>query len=339
MNQILSNLPLLVVAVLIVGFLVYTGFRIGPRFLIRRIAGLVFVLFGVSFVTFILGYFAPGDAVVNQLGVKYTPQNAKALRHLYGLDLPWYQQYGNYLNHLLHFNLGISWSGSNISVWSIISQFVPVSATLGLSSLALAIILGIPLGMLAAVRANTRYDTVIQTISLVFFALPSFVIIPFYALAMIWLNNQGLPHLQVSGWGTWDTMIAPIAITAINSFASYLRFTRTSVIEVLRQDYVRTARAKGVSERLVLWRHVFKNALLPLITITGPAIGFVVTGLFITENLFNIPGIGQESINAIVSRDFPVVQGVTILLAVTVALMNLVTDVVYGMVDPRIKVA
>lgn len=339
MDQILSNLPLVILAVLIVGFLVYTGFRLGPRFLVRRIAGLIFVIFGVSFVTFILGYFAPGDAVVNQLGVHYTPQLARALRHLYGLDQPWWVQYGAFLNNLLHFSLGISWADRSRTVWEILAQFVPVSVTLGLSSLVLAIVLGIPLGMLAAVRANTRYDTVIQTFSLVFFALPSFVIIPFYALAMIWLNNQGLPHLQVSGWGTWDTMLAPIVITAINSFAGYLRFTRTSVIEVLRQDYVRTARAKGLSERLVLWRHVFKNALLPLITITGPTIGFVVTGLFITENLFNIPGIGQESINSIISRDFPVVQGVTILLAVTVALMNLVTDVTYGLVDPRIKVA
>ncbi len=338
MDQILSSLPVLILAVLIVGFLVYTGFRLGPRFLVRRIAGLVFVIFGVSFVTFILGYFAPGDAVVNQLGVHYTPVLARALRHIYGLDQPWYVQYGSFLNRLVHFDLGVSWLDRTRTVWAILQQFVPVSATLGLSSLTLAIVLGIPLGMVAAVRANTRYDTVIQTFSLIFFALPSFVIIPFYDLAIIWLANQGLPHLQVSGWGTWDTMLAPIVITAINSFAGYLRFTRTSLIEVLRQDYVRTARAKGLSERLVLWRHAFRNALLPLITITGPTIGFVVTGLFITENLFNIPGIGQASINAIISRDFPVVQGTVILLAVTVALMNLVTDVVYGLVDPRIKV-
>jgi ABC-type dipeptide/oligopeptide/nickel transport system permease component len=134
-------------------------------------------------------------------------------------------------------------------------------------------------------------------------------------------------------------MIAPIVITGVTSFAFYLRFTRTSLIEVLRQDYIRTARAKGLSERLVIWRHAFRNAVLPLITILGPAIGFVVTGLFITENLFNIPGIGYEGIQSIVSRDFPVVQGIGILLAVSVALMNLVADVVYGMVDPRIKVA
>ena len=339
MDQILSNLPGLILAALIVAFLVYTGFRLGPRFLVRRVAGLVFVIFGVSFITFILGYFAPGDAVVNQLGVHYTKAGARALRHLYGLDQPWYVQYGSFLYRLIHFDLGISWADRSQTVWNILKQFVPVSATLGLSSLAIAAILGIPLGMVAAVRANSRYDTVIQTFSLAFYALPSFVIIPFYDLAIIWMANQGLPHLQVSGWGTWDTMTAPILITAINSFAGYLRYTRTSLIEVLRQDYVRTARAKGLSERIVLWRHAFRNALLPIITITGPSIGFVVTGLFITEDLFNIPGIGQESINAIVSRDFPVVQGTVILLAVTVALMNLVTDVVYGMVDPRIKVS
>ncbi len=338
-DQLLSSLPELIIAVLIVGFLVYTGFRVGPRFLVRRIAGLVFVILGVSFITFILGYFAPGDAVVNQLGVKYTPVLARALRHFYGLDQPWQVQYWNFLVRLVHFDLGISWADRTQTVWQIMSQFVPVSAQLGLSSLLLSMLLGVPLGMMAAVRANTRYDTAIQLVSLVFYALPNFVIIPFFALAMIWLNNQGLPHLPVSGWGTWDTMIAPICITGINSFASYLRFTRSSMNDVLRQDYVRTARAKGLSERVVLWRHAFRNALLPLITITGPAVGFVVTGLFITENLFNIPGIGQEALAAIFARDFPVLEGTTILLAVTVALMNLVTDVVYGMVDPRIKVS
>lgn len=339
MNGVLSNIPAIITAVIAVAFLAFTGFRVGPRFLVRRLAGLLFVILGVSFITFVLGYFAPGDAVVNQLGVHYTPQNARALRHLYGLDLPWYNQYGNFLNRLVHFNLGISWEDRSQTVWSILSRYVPVSVTLGLSSLALSMVLGIPLGMLASVRANTRYDTFTQIFALVFFALPNFVIIPFYALAMIWLANQGLPHLQVSGWGTWDTMLAPIVITGVNSFAAYLRFTRTSMIEVLRQDYVRTARAKGLPERLVLWRHAFRNASLPLITVTGPAIGFVVTGLFITENFFNIPGIGQEAINAIIARDFPVVQGTTILLAVTVALMNLATDVVYGLVDPRIRVS
>jgi ABC-type dipeptide/oligopeptide/nickel transport system permease component len=335
----LSNLPAIITAVIVLAFLVFTGIRLGAQFLMRRLAGVLFVILGVTFITFILGYFAPGDAVMAQLGQHYSPQNAKALRHLYGLDLPWYQQYGNYMFRLLHFNLGDSWVDRTQSVWDILRLYVPVSATLGLSSLALAVLLGVPLGMLAAVRSNTRYDTVIQTLALALFAVPTFVIIPFFQLAMVWLSNNGLPHLQVSGWGTWDTMLAPIIITGVTSFAFYLRFTRTSMIEVLRQDYVRTARAKGLNERLVLWRHAFRNAVLPLITILGPAIGFVVTGLFITEQLFNIPGIGSQALSAIQARDFPVVQGVAILLAVSVTIMNLVADVVYGLVDPRIKVS
>lgn len=334
-----SNLPAIITAVVVLAFLVFTGTRLGAQFLARRLAGLLFVILGVTFITFILGYFAPGDAVMNQLGQHYSIQNAKALRHIYGLDLPWYQQYRNYMFGLLHFDLGQSWADRTQSVWEILNRYVPVSATLGWSSLMLAVVLGVPLGMLAAVRSNTRYDTTIQTMGLVLYAVPTFVIIPFFQLGMVWLSNNGLPHLQVSGWGTWDTMLAPIVITAVTTFAFYLRFTRTSLIEVLRQDYVRTARAKGLNERIVLWRHAFRNAVLPLITIIGPAIGFVVTGLFITETLFNIPGIGSESINAIVARDFPVVQGVGILLAVTVSLMNLAADVVYGMVDPRIKVS
>lgn len=337
--MISTDLPVIITAVVVLAFLVYTGSRLGLRFLVRRIAGLLFVVLGVTFITFILGYFAPGDAVVAQLGQRYTPANARALRHLYGLDLPWQTQYGNYLYRLLHFDLGPSWVDRTRSVWEILRQYVPVSATLGISSLVLAVLIGVPLGMLAAVRSNTRYDTVIQTVGLALFAVPTFVVIPFYQLAMVWLSNHGLPHLQTAGWGTWDTMIAPIVITGVTSFAFYLRFTRTSLIEVLRQDYVRTARAKGLSERVVLWRHAFRNAMLPLITILGPAVGFVVTGLFITETLFNIPGIGSESINAIIARDFPVVQGVGIVLAVTVALMNLAADVVYGLVDPRIKVS
>jgi ABC-type dipeptide/oligopeptide/nickel transport system permease component len=327
--------------VIVLAFLVFTGFRLGVQFLVRRIAGLLFVILGVTFITFILGYFAPGDVVYTQLGVHYTKTAAKAIRHFYGLDLPWYQQYGNYLFRLLHFDLGPSWTTRSQSVWDILSQQVPVSAQLGLSSLVLALVIGIPLGMLAAVRANTRYDTATQTVGLVLFAIPTFVIIPFFQIFMVWLSQHNLPYLPptATNWGQWNVMVGPIAITAVTGFAFYLRFTRTSMVEVLRQDYVRTARAKGLNERIVLWRHAFRNAVLPLITIIGPAIGFVVTGLFITEQLFNIPGVGFEALSAIEARDFPIVQGVGILLALTVSFMNLAADVVYGLVDPRIKVS
>jgi ABC-type dipeptide/oligopeptide/nickel transport system permease component len=335
-----SNLPAYLTAAITLAFLVYAGLRLGPSFLARRIAGLLFVMLGVTFVTFILGYFAPGDAVVAQLGLHYANVTARhALQHFYGLDLPWYQQYGDYLYRLLHFDLGSSWSDRTLSVWDILRLYVPVSTTLGVTSLIVSVAMGVPLGMLAAVRENSSYDTIIQVVGLTFYAAPIFVVIPFYQLAMVWLANQGLPHLPISGWGTWDTEIIPITFTAVGSFAFFMRFTRSSLVEVLRQDYVRTARAKGLSERVVLWRHAFRNASLPLITVIAPSIGFVVTGLFITEDLFNIPGIGAEGISAIVARDYPVVQGIGILLAVSVAVMNLVADVVYGLADPRIRVS
>ena len=154
---------------------------------------------------------------------------------------------------------------------------------------------------------------------------------------MVWLHSQGLPSLAVSGWGTIDTMIAPILIFSASIFAYYLRLTRASMLEVLGQDYVRTARAKGMHERTVVWRHAFRNALIPLLTAVGPALAFAVVGVFIVEIFFNIPGIGTETIAAITQRDFPVVQGTVILLSIAIVLMNLVTDVAYGFADPRIK--
>lgn len=335
-----ADLTAYLAAATTLGFLVFAMIRLGPAFMARRIAGLIFVVLGVTFITFILGYFTPGDAVVTQLGLHYADKTAQiAIRHFYGLDLPWYQQYGNYLYRLLHFDLGYSWTDRTLSVWDILRLYVPASATLGIDSLLLSVVIGVPLGMIAAVRSNTRFDTIIQIIGLTLFTAPIFVIIPFYQLGMVWLGNQGLPHLPISGWGTVDTEIIPIVFNAVNSFALFTRFTRSSLIETLGQDYVRTARAKGLSERVVLWRHAFRNASLPLITVLAPSIGAVVTGLFITEDLFNIPGIGLESLTAITQRDTPVIQGVTILLAVSIAVMNLVADVVYGLADPRIRVA
>lgn len=343
MQQFLSSLPAIIVLVVIVGFLVFTAFRVGFRFLVKRLAGLIFILFGVTFITFILGYLAPGDAVTSQLGVHLNATTAAALRHAYGLDLPWYEQYRNFIVNLLHFNLGDSYIDRTQSVASILGRFVPVSAQLGLISLFLAIIVGVPLGVIAAVRADTRTDTTIQSVGLSLYALPSFVIYPFFAILMIVLANNGIPHLPTDST-EWDLtnpaiVAAPILIVAATTFAYFVRLTRTSMLEVLRQDYVRTARAKGVNERVVIYRHAFRNALIPLITVIGPSIAYIVNGLFVVELLFNIPGIGFHTVYSIESRDWPVLQGTVIVLAVAVALLNLATDVVYGLADPRIKVA
>lgn len=337
MGNLLSSVIPILIVLAVMGVLVLAGFRLGIRFLIRRLIGLVFVVIGVTFITFIMGYFAPGNAAYTQLGQHYTPEAYAQLTHFYGLDLPWYQQYANFLGRLLHFDLGYSYINDADTVWAILQRYVPASAQLGISGVVLAVLVGVPMGVVAAVRARTRVDSALQGIALVLYALPSFILIPIYDLAMVWLHSQGLPSLAVSGWGTLDTMIAPIVIFSASIFAYYVRLTRSSMLEVLRQDYVRTARAKGIGERMVIWRHAFRNALIPLLTAVGPALAFAVVGVFIVEVLFNIPGIGTETVAAITQRDFPVVQGTVILLSVAIVVMNLVTDVAYGFADPRIK--
>ncbi len=337
MGNLLSSAAPAIIGIAVLALLVFSGLRLGVRFLIRRLVGLVFVIIGVTFITFIMGYFAPGNAVYTQLGQHYTQAQYDQLTHFYGLDLPWYQQYLNFLGRLLHFDLGHSYINDADSVWTILARYVPASAQLGIAGVVLAVLVGVPMGVIAAVRARTRVDSTLQGVALVLYALPSFVIIPLFDLAMVWLHSQGLPSLAVSGWGTLDTMIAPIVIFGASIFAYYVRLTRSSMLEVLGQDYVRTARAKGIRERIVIWRHAFRNALIPLLTAVGPALAFAVVGVFIVEVLFNIPGIGSETVSAITQRDFPVVQGTVILLSLAIVLMNLLTDVAYGFADPRIK--
>jgi ABC-type dipeptide/oligopeptide/nickel transport system permease component len=337
MGDLLANALAAILVVAVLAFLVFAGFQLGVRFLVRRLVGLVYVVLGVTFITFILGYFAPGNAAYTQLGQHYSREAYAQLTHFYGLDLPWYQQYANFLGRLLHFDLGYSYINDAETVWAILQRYVPASVQLGIAGVVLAVLFGVPMGLLAAVRARTRVDNSLQGVALVLYAVPSFVLIPLYDLVMVWLHAQGLPSLAVSGWGTLDTMIAPVVIFSASIFAYYLRLTRSSMLEVLRQDYVRTARAKGLSERVVVWRHAFRNALIPLLTAVGPALAFAVAGVFIVEVLFNIPGIGTETISAITQRDFPVVQGTVILLSVAIVFMNLVTDVAYGFADPRVK--
>jgi ABC-type dipeptide/oligopeptide/nickel transport system permease component len=329
--------------VVVVAFLGYTGFRLGLPFLVRRIAGLVFVLLSVTIITFLLGKAAPTNGIDGQLGARYTPERAALLYKHYGLDKPWVDQYRDFLSRLLHFDLGESWTTPGQSVNDLITRQLPASLLLGGFALLLAVIVGVSAGLYAAFHSNTRYDTAVQTSALFFFALPTFVLVPFYRVAMTWLYNNDLPHLPVTssdfGFAHIDQMIAPILIFSLIQMAFYTRITRTSTLEALRQDYVRTAKAKGLTNRTVVWRHTFRNAVIPLITAVGPALALIVNGAFITEALFNIPGIGFTALTAIGNNDFPVLEGTVILLAVSVVFMNLVTDVAYGVADPRIKAA
>lgn len=307
------------------------------RFLVTRIIGLVFVLLSVSFITFIMGYFAPGDPIRLLLGNHFTQSSYLALKHSYGLDLPWYQQYLNFLNNVLHGSFGLSFFYQNRPAWDVLSDGLPYSIELGLEVLLVTILLGIPSGIISALRSNTTTDTVLTFIAIFLYSMPDIALIIGFQALMVLLFQHGLPFLPVAGWDTWQSRIAPVLITATTGYGYFARLTRTSVLEALNQDYVRTARSKGLRENIVIYRHTLRNACLPLITVIGPSLGFLVTGVFITEQLFNIPGVSQITLSAISQRDYSVLQATVILTSSTVVIFNALSDIGYAIADPRIR--
>lgn len=221
------------------------------QFLIKRFIGLIFVVIGVTFITFLLGYFAPGDPIRGMLSNHFDPQLYANLKHSYGLDLPWYQQYWNYLTNLFRGNFGYSFTQQNRSVWDILKDGVPVSFELGFWALLLALVVGVPLGIISALRANTWVDTVNMGTMLILYALPAFVLAIFAQLFIVWIDTHTGSSWPVAGWGNpwqygWNDLqykIVPILVFAVTETALYARLARNSMLEVLRQDYVRTARA------------------------------------------------------------------------------------------------
>jgi ABC-type dipeptide/oligopeptide/nickel transport system permease component len=317
------------------------------QFLIKRLIGLIFVLIGVTFITFIIGYAVPGDPIQGMLGPHFNELTYLRLKHLYGLDLPWYQQYLNYVINLLHGNLGTSFSTQGRPVWDILKDGVPTSLELGFWGLVIELGVGIPLGVAAALYAGKWFDSASMGLALFLYAIPSFVLAVLVQVVIVYLHNSTGFFWPVEGWGnTWhysftdiQFKLAPVLIYGATGLAYFARLTRTSTLEVLRQDYIRTARAKGLFERVVIYRHAMRNAMIPLITVLGVSLGFLVTGAFFIENVFNISGIGYITIQSINTRDYPVIQGTTVLLAAAVVLGNLISDLLYTVVDPRIKVS
>ncbi|HZR39696.1 MAG TPA: ABC transporter permease [Ktedonobacteraceae bacterium] len=315
------------------------------RFLLKRLIGLIFVIIGVTFITFILGYVAPDDPVTQLLGQHYTQQAYLEIRHAYGLDLPWYTQYYRFLTGLFHLDFGYSFQYKSRPVWDILNDGVPISVELGLWALLLQIVLGVPLGIISAVRANSWIDTSNMAIMLTLYAIPVFILGVVLQVVIVWLDQSVGLGWPVANWGTpwhytWTDVqykLLPILVYAATGIAYFARLTRTSMMEVLNQDYIRTARAKGMVERIVIYRHALRNALIPLVTVIGVSFGFLVSGAFFIERIFNIPGIAETTLNSINYRDYPVIQATTVVLAVGVVLGNLLSDILYGVVDPRIK--
>lgn len=313
------------------------------RFLIKRFIGLIFILIGVTFITFILGYFAPSDPIRESLGQHFDPVTYQRLRHEFGLDLPWYQQYFNYVIQLAHFDLGVAFHPQQRAVWDILKDGVPITAELSFWGILVTLLMGIPVGILSALKANTWIDTLNMGVALVLYALPLFTLAVIVQLIILWIDKTGI-QWPVSGWGdpwsyTWSDIqykLVPVLTYATAGYAYYARLTRTTMLEVLQQDYVRTARAKGLRESAVVFRHTLRNAIIPLITAVGLFFAALVSGSFIIENIFNIQGIANITIAAVFQRNYPVIQGTTIMVAVAVVIGNLISDILYGVVDPRI---
>ncbi|HED39581.1 MAG TPA: ABC transporter permease [Chromatiales bacterium] len=302
------------------------------NFLLSRLLSALFVIFGVSCLVFFLIHLVPGDPVEVMLGESSQPADREALRAALGLDQPIGVQLINYFHGLLHFDLGESLH-SKRPIADILMERIPATATLAAAGLLVAVVIAFPLGIMAAMKKDSAWDSGAMLFSLFGISIPNFwmgpLLILFFSLWLGWL--------PVSGQSGVASLVLP-ALTLGTALAAILaRMIRATLLEVMGEDYIRTARAKGLSERAVIVNHGLKNAMLPVITLLGLQLGALLGGAMITEIVFSWPGIGQLTIDAINRRDYPVVQACILLISLTYVVVNTLTDLVYAWMDPRIR--
>ena len=301
--------------------------------LAKRLAFVLPVVWAVVTLVFLLIHIVPGDPVRNALGENATEQQMDDLRHKLGLDLPLTQQYVNYWRGLVRGDFGQSLVSSEDVFAKIVSRY-PATMELAFAGLVVAILIAIPLGVTAGTNQGKIIDNVASVVSLLGISAPGFVLGPL----MVYVFAVKLNWLPVGGREGFETVILP-ALTLGAALAAILtRMVRSSVIEELGEDYVRTARAKGLSERQVIYKHVLKNGLIPVVTVLGLQFGVLLAGAIITETIFSWPGLGRMTVDAINARDYPVVQGCILMIALTYIVANVLTDFTYRLLDPRIKV-
>jgi oligopeptide transport system permease protein len=300
-------------------------------YLVRRILWLIPVLFVVSVITFFLMHSVPGGPWDRE---KHVSAGAQAvLNARYGLDKPILEQYFNWVVGMLHFDFGPSYTYIGRTVNQILADGAPKTIQLGIQAFVLSVVVGIPLGIVAALNHNKWPDYVATGLAMLGIATPSFVL----AILLILVFSVWLKALPPTGWRGPETWILPTLALAGYQIAQISRYTRASMLEVTRKDYVRTAQSKGIAPRLVVVRHMVRNALIPVVTILGPILANLVTGSFIIEYFFGVPGIGRNFVVSISSRDYAMIMAVTVIYAATVALMNVIVDVAYAYIDPRIR--
>jgi oligopeptide transport system permease protein len=301
------------------------------RFITSRFLQSLVALFVVITATFFMVRFVPGGPFTAEKAV--TPEILRNLEAHYGLNKPLWQQYLDYLGSLARGNLGPSFKYPNRTVNEIIADKVPVSAELGGIALAIALVLGITLGTLAAVRRNTWADYVASSLGMIGVSIPTFVVGPlavlYFAIHLGWFN--------ASGWFFGADRVLPAVVLGIAYAAPISRLTRGGMLEVLNQDFIRTARAKGASELRVVVRHAMRGGLLPVVSYLGPAIAGILTGSFVIETIFQIPGIGREFVNSAFNRDYTLVLGTVILFAALIMALNVLVDIVQAWLNPKVR--
>ena len=298
------------------------------------------VVFFVIVITFVLMHSAQGSPWDKAGGRQLSQVVVDNLNKKYGLDKPVWEQFLLYVWNVLHFDFGLSYQYQGKSVLELIGGGWPYTATIGVLAFAMIVPIGVGLGVLAALRQNSRIDYATMGFATFAASFPNFVVgalmIVFFSV-LLYKWTGGDFFLPAGGWGVDDHLIMPAVTLALLPIAYTARLTRASTLETIRQDYIRTAWAKGLSERLVVVRHVLKNSLIPVVTTLGPTFAFLVTGSVIVEQVFTIPGIGRAFVVAVTSRDYPMILGTTVLFSIVIAAANLVVDILYVFIDPRVR--
>jgi peptide/nickel transport system permease protein len=303
------------------------------RYILRRLAQAIPVLLGITLFTFLMAHLTPGDPVViYSMGKPLSEEREAQIREQFGLDRPLWEQYRDYMADLLRGDLG-SGLHDKRPVWDTIREAIWPTLQLTLAGLAVAIVLGVTLGILAALFHNRWLDSAAMVVALLGVSTPVF----YLGLLLLFAFSFHFHLFPATGTGGWQNLVLPALTVGFASAAYIARLVRSSMLEVLRQDYVTTARAKGVRERVVVTSHALKNALIPVVTFFGIQLAGLLTGAVVTEQVFSRPGLGRVAITAITSRDFPLIQGTVLVTAIIYVLVNLVIDLSYAVIDPRIR--
>ena len=312
------------------------------RYVIRRLLALVLVVFGVTVAVFLMVRLIPGDVVTVLLGSEGVadPQRLALMRHYFGLDQPLYLQYAEWLGNILHGDFGVSLMTGRPILPDVLAR-LPVTLQLTVMAMLLSLLVAVPAGILSAARPDSLADSAVRVAALIGLSVPNFwlatLLVLFVSLYWRVLPTSGYVPLSVDPLGSVRSLLLPALSLALPNLAIVLRMTRSSMLEVLRQEYIVTARSKGLRERLVIARHALRNALIPIVTVAGIQVGYLLGGAIVIEQIFALPGLGTLILGAITQRDYPLLQAGVLFIAVAFPLVNLVVDLLYAYLDPKIR--